>query len=497
MAESSQPELGDRDAIGPATVAVPSRSGILLLLNLLFTCVGIAAVIALGIVYWTKPVESDSTAQVNAQNPSHADSPAAEKSAAPKPQTNTTPQSRQPAVSLVATPVPATTEQLRHESEQVAKRLRSQFPELPEALHVVAMMHAQQRQTAEAEKLWRKCIELAPNNEQYYVNLAAVAMDRGNSLLAAETLEKAAASGISSPDLLHHLAVAQMDIGKCEVAEQTIEKALRPNPRFSAGWVVKGQAQLKLGKVVEAEESLRKALALGSQSAEVYFSLANAVARQGKNDEAESLRKKFSELKATQPLDTRQRFQILTAAETRRNAVAVCTEAAMVHSWQGDFLESERLLLRAIALDPANVASCRTLASLYRQANMKPEERVLRRRLAEIEPHEFSNHLSLAKLSAELGELESAEAALKVAISLQPDRLDGYAVLAQLYQQSGRHKQARWFAQEAVNRQPTAEGYRFLATTCEQLGDNPSADAALEMASKLESGSSQPPAKLK
>lgn len=485
MAEETQIDRGNANSPTLGAAAPQRRSAILPLLNFLFSCVGVAALIAIAIVYARKPPQSDPPTVETSQNSAKSDS------AQPKAE-STRPPVRQPAVSLLATAVPATTEQLHHESEQVGKKLLLQFPELPEALHVVALMHAQLRQTAEAENLWRKCIELAPKNEQYYVNLAAVAMDRGNSQLAAETLERAVTSGMSSPDLLHHLAVAQMELGKCDEAQHTIETALQTHPQFSAGWVVLGQSQLKLGKVVEAEQSLRKALALGSQSAEVYFALANAVARQGKNDEAEEFRKKFSELKATQSLDKQQRFQILTAAEARRNAVALFTEAAVVHSWQGDFLESERLLLRALALDPTNIASCRSLANLYRQANMKPEERVLRRRLVDIEPLDFSNHLNLAKLSAELGELESAEAALKVAIALQPDRLDGYAVLAQLYQQSGRLKQARWYAQEAVNRKPTAEGYRYLSTICEQLGDIASADAAQQTARQMESGNTQP-----
>ena len=482
MAKDSQIGHEDISDDPPSVAPQRTRSRFAERLSLLFSCFGLLSLIILAVLYFQRP---SALTGKGVQESAKADATTS-KTSAPNQNPEAKTLARPPAVNLLTIAIPASAEQLKHEAEQVAKALQAKFPDRHEALHVVAMMHAQLRQTAEAEKLWQKCIKLAPKNEQYYVNLAAVAMDRGNSQLAAESLEQAVASGTSSPDVLHHLAVAQMDLGKCEEAERTIERTLQPNPRFSAGWVVLGQTQLKLGKVVEAENSLRKALALGSQSAEVYFALSNAVARQGKKDEAESFRKKFSELKATQPLDTQQRFQILSAAEARRNTVALLTEAAMVYSWQGDFLESERLLLRAMALDPANVASCRELANLYRQANMKPEERVLRRRLVEIEPHDFSNHLNLAKLSAELGELESAEAALKVAISLQPDRLDGYAVLAQLYQQSGRHKQARWFAQEAVIRQPTAEGYRFLAKTCEQVGDNAGADAALEMARKLD-----------
>ena len=56
---------------------------------------------------------------------------------------------------------------------------------------------------------------------------------------------------------------------------------------------------------------------------------------------------------------------------------------------------------------------------------------------------------------------------------------------AEFYVDVGKAKQARWFAQEAVRRQPTVKGYEFLANTCRLVGDNAAANAALEMARKL------------
>ena len=102
----------------------------------------------------------------------------------------------QPTIMLATSPVPATAEQLQKEAREVAEELRSRFPDLPEALHVVAMLAAKLRQTGEAEKLWQKCIALSPKREAYYVNLAAVAMDRGNSELAAQTLQQALGCGL-------------------------------------------------------------------------------------------------------------------------------------------------------------------------------------------------------------------------------------------------------------------------------------------------------------
>ena len=131
-----------------------------------------------------------------------------------------------------------------------------------------------------------------------------------------------------------------------------IQKALADAPQSPACWLVLGETQLKLGKAAEAEASLRKAIDLGSRSPTAYFALGNACARQGKDEEAAKFRKRFTELKASQPLDPQQRYQVLSTAEAHRTAVTTLCEAATVHSWQGDFLEAERLLLAPLRSTP-------------------------------------------------------------------------------------------------------------------------------------------------
>jgi tetratricopeptide (TPR) repeat protein len=411
--------------------------------------------------------------------------PAAATSAALQP-----PAARPPKISLPSVAVPATADQLRRELEEVAAELRSSYRERPEALHVAAMMHAQFRQTEEAEKLWRQCVALDPKSEQYRVNLAAVAMDRGNSELAAEVLQETVDQGIESEHVLYHLTVALTNLGRTDEAEQASRRGLAAAPRSAALWQVLGEAQLKLGQAAQAEESLRKAIELGAESGSVYFALANACARQSKHDEAAEAREKYAELTKSQPLDARERFQVLSTAEARATAVTILNEAAAVHAWQRNSLETERLLLRALALNPASAASCRALASLYYDAGMPAEERVVRRRLVEIEPESFEHYLNLAKVSVQLEEPEAAEAALKLAMAVRPGAADAYAALAEFYLQSGQATKGRWFAQEAVRRAPSPQGYQMLATACRMLDDEAGAEAAAALARKLNPGDS-------
>ncbi len=397
-----------------------------------------------------------------------------------------TPRARQATISLATSAIPGTVESFQLEAEEVAGQLVARYPGRPEALHVSALLFSRVRKTERAEKLWRKCVELAPQTEQYRINLAAIAMDRGNSELAAEMLEPAAARGGSSPDVSHHLALALTNVGRNDEAEQILVKALERYPDSASHWMVLGQARLKLGKLAEAEADLRKALSLGSSSGELYFALGNACARNGKNEEAAEFRRAFAQLKAEQPLTAQERFQVLSTADTRQTALLVMIEAAAVHARQQDSQEAERLLLRAVALDPGSAVACKSLARIYQDEGLLPEERVALERAVQIEPLNVSHYGRLAELAVELGEPAAAEAAMKQAISVQPDLAPTYATLARFYLQEGKPSKARWYAQEALRRNESAAGYLLLAETCRLLGDEANAAAADAKAKELE-----------
>ena len=442
----------------------------------------VSAAVAVAATAWYRSAAERSANSTSTQNQHAADSTT-------NPLRDGTPEvkrARQATISLSTSAVPGTVESFQLEAEDVAGQLVARYPNLPEALHVTALLSSRLRQTEQAEKLWQRCVQLAPQAEQYRINLAAIAMDRGNNELAAETLEPAAARGEASPDVSHHLALALTNLGRNDEAEQILVKALERHPNSAAHWLLLGQARLKLGKLVEAEADLRKVLSLGLSSADLYFALGNACARNGKNEEAAEFRRKFAQLKAAEPLSAQERFQVLSTSDARQTALAVMIEAAAVHARQKDSQEAERLLLRALALDPGNGAACRSLAKIYEDEGLLPEERIAIERLVQIEPLNINHYGRLAELAVELGEPAAAEAAMKLAISVQPDLGPTYAALARFYLQEGKPSKARWYAQEALRRNETPAGYVLLAETCRLLGDEATAATAMSKAQELE-----------
>lgn len=402
------------------------------------------------------------------------------------------PPALRPTISLPDVEAEATAEALQRETREVANRLRDRWPDSPEALHVAAIVHAMLRETAEAERLWQRSIELDPRGTQYYVNLAAIAIDRGNSELARATLQQALDKGCTSADVYHHLALALTNLGRCEEAAEVAAKGLAAYPDSAGCWRMLGESQLKLGKAAEAEASLRQAINRGSSSASAYFALANACARQGKREEAAEFRKLFAELKAAEPIDPQQRYQVLTTAEARRNAVAALWEAATICAWKDDLAEAEKLLLRALAIEPARADFLRALSAIYRNQGRDADTEVVLQRLVELDPQDLGERINLARMSARLGKFSTAEAIFKKVIDAAPNAAAAYEGLARLYLEHGKLGEARWHAEEAARWAPTSASYRLLADICRRSGDTAAAAAAAAEALERSTPKPQP-----
>jgi len=390
------------------------------------------------------------------------------------------------AFTLPASPPEMTGDQLRQEGEQAIQDLLADFPKSPDAMHAAAILYLQLQQTAGAERLWQECIALAPRHGGAHAGLAIVAMTQGNNELAVERARHALAIGCSSAELYLKLADALTKLGQLQDAEEVLQRSLVEYPESPENLLLLGRTQTQLGKFAEAEKSLRKTLELDPEWAQVHFALATACARQGKRDEAAHHHKRFAELRPKDPSAMgEERYQVAYLAALRRTVSASLGRAGAVYYRSGDSSKAERLLLRAIAVNPPSVENYRILAALCRDRGRVADARTLYRRLTQLEPQDYTNHVNLASLSAELGDVDSAESALKQAMLVKPDAALPRASLAQLCLNTGRLREARSLVEEAIRREPAAEWYLLLAAVCEQLGDRAGAVAAVDMARKL------------
>ncbi|MCA9127564.1 MAG: tetratricopeptide repeat protein [Planctomycetales bacterium] len=397
-------------------------------------------------------------------------------------------ESSQPRAVTVRLPVsetPATKEELEAEATRVAERLQQVLPEEPMALHVAALLHAQLHSTAQAEELWKRCIQLDPRTEPYYINLAAIALDRGDSQLAVDTLHAAQTAGIDSPNVKHHLGIALNGLGRSQEAIEVAKSALATEPNSAAHWMILGQAQLQSGLNEEAEQSLRRAVDLGARTKAAYFSLFNVCMRLGKRDEAKQFRDIYASFKEDGTLSAEDRYQVLSESEARRVCVSVLSEAAALYVAIPDSQNAEMLYLRILALDPKNQSACRELADIYQQRSTPGDEQVVRERIVELDPLNLMNYLELAKAYVAGGESGKAESAIKLAISLSPSMVTGYAAMTDFLLEDQQPAKAQWYVERAVELKPSSQGYSLLARTLRAQGLTEEAQAADAMSAKL------------
>ncbi|MEC8554776.1 MAG: tetratricopeptide repeat protein [Planctomycetota bacterium] len=387
-------------------------------------------------------------------------------------------------IKLVKKQIPATKDELEAEATFVATQLLELIPNEPMAMHVNAMLYAQLHQTEKAEKLWQECVKLDPQVEQYYVNLAAIAMDRGDNAAAIETLQEARKLGLDSVDISHHLGLSLTNEGRAEEALPMIETALKQQPGSASLLMILGQAQLKLGDPKSAETNLRKAVDLGARTKSGYFALFNACMRNGNREDAKKFQKVYSSF-TEKKLDPQERYQVLSEAEARNVAVSVLSESALLYEAAGGEQDMEQLLLRTLALQPDNLASLTDLARLYGKQKRTVDEKVVRERIVELDPTNLLGYLLLAKTEIAAGNVKAAEGSIKLAISLAPQMVTGYAAMTDFLLEQNQPEKAIWYVNHALKLQPSKQGFLLLAKTFRAMGREVQAQKAESEAAKF------------
>ncbi len=396
-----------------------------------------------------------------------------------------------PTTRLPTSAAPADKHELERESQFVVEQLQALLPGQSAALHVAALLNAQLHRTEEAARLWEKCIQLDPDTEAFYVNLAAVHLDRGESEQAEEVLRRAIARGADSPNVLHHLGVALLNLGRADEAAEIAKRVVDQYPDSGGHWLILGQAQLKLGRTEDAETSLRRAIELGSGGKAAYFALFNACLRNGKREEALKYRDIYLRFDTEESVSAQDRYQVLSEAEARSVAVTIMSESAALYIAARMWEEAEHLLLRILALDPENHAACEDLVRVYEARGLLANELTVRQRIAELDPLNLMNYLRVAKTASQLGQVALAEANIKYAISMAPQTITGYSAMTDFLLEQGRPDKAQWYIEHALLMKPSPEGYRLLAKVLQARGLEQPASEALATARALERSASE------
>lgn len=239
------------------------------------------------------------------------------------------------------------------------------------------------------------------------------------------------------------------------------------------------------GETEAAEESLRKGIDLGSNTKAAYFALISACMRNGKREDAKKFREIYESFKPSQRVDPSERYDTISESNGRVLLTFILSEAALIYEQAGLNREAEHHLLRILALNPEEQATLNRLAALYASLGRKADAELVRNRIMALGPQGLMDYLRLAKSESDAGNNSAAEAIIKLAITYAPQSVPAYAAMTDFLLEQNRPEDAQWYIEQAVQIEPSREGFRLLIRTLRVQGKEQQAQRIEEQIQQL------------
>jgi tetratricopeptide (TPR) repeat protein len=374
--------------------------------------------------------------------------------------------------------------ELLREINDVACTVVERYPDRPEAVDVMARLHYRFTELEAAIEYWQQAIELDPDFCPAYHSIGSHYLEIGDNAKAIKYFRKALELEPGSPAFAVELAQALIGDGQVEEGIRILLEDLKIHPKAMGTLAMLGHAYIQTRDYAEAKKYFELAIEVGPNYANAYHGLVTACANLGEEDLAKEYAEKLKEMKDRDDATHRQELKTFDdVVNVKRTMAEIYTTAANVYLAQNEPQIAEEHLQRAIELNPASVPAHEVLTWLYQRQGRKQEAAQALQALAKVAPDNVAGHTSYAALCLELGWLDEAEEAYRKTIDLTPRQAGGYVALARFYVEHARNlPEAKRLAQKAVDLEPTAEHYYWLAAACQINGDREGAREAMEQA---------------
>ena len=163
-----------------------------------------------------------------------------------------------------------------------------------------AVQYHQSGQFQQAEKIYKKILDINPKHSDSLHLLGLIAHQGGNNDVAINLINEAIHNDPRNPTYCYNLGTVFQAWGKLGKAIAWYQKALHFKPHYAAAYYNMGNAFKDQGKLDEAIVCYQKALRFKAHYAAAHYNMGNAFKDQGKLDEAISSYRKTLE---TQPDD--------------------------------------------------------------------------------------------------------------------------------------------------------------------------------------------------
>jgi tetratricopeptide (TPR) repeat protein len=377
---------------------------------------------------------------------------------------------------------------LKKEELKFTEQLIREFSNSEDPLILMGNVYRKQGNSAEAEKCWKKALELNPERPDVYIGMGWAAFEKGEYEKAIVFWRKAIEINPKIPAVHNSIAQTLIVLGKYDEVIKEAQEELKISPTSSLSYFLLGQGYLKLKEYDKAKKYYETAIELQPDYMNAYYGLFTVCSRLKLQDEAGKHLAIFKKLKAEDSKVLMDRNKAFDDVVLMRKMLAeIYNDAEHIYYKNGHLQEAEKLLQRAVTLDPNNTEYLMKLGSLFQDSNRFLDALRIYGKVSQIEPDNIISRLNTGVISMQLKQFNNAEKVFKKVITLDPKISDGYRELAHLYLKTGTNlSEAMKLAKTAVVLEGTADNYFILSWAYDKNGDVANAVSAIKRAAELE-----------
>jgi tetratricopeptide (TPR) repeat protein len=329
------------------------------------------------------------------------------------------------------------------------------------ARDLLGLLRLRQERLDEAERAFRRAIELDPDLFSARRNLGRLYAGLGRRAEALAQLRKAKQLGELDQDLAFQLGVLEVEIGNVEAGEKQLESVAM---RFSSvrAMLALGRSLARRGEGPMALGALYQALEVAPNSEEVM----SAYARLCVEHEA--------------PVVALKTLEALTRLYPENAEYAYLEGLAQLQLAESD--AAVAAFRRSLELDPDQVLPLFAIGLSFRDQKRFSEAKEVLTESLGLMPTHADSLVVLAEVEEGLGELESAEEHLERAIELGGESPKALYVLGKIRYAQGRYEEARDALELSIEKNPQPRQVHYvLSLAYARLGDRERARKSLEL----------------
>ena len=331
----------------------------------------------------------------------------------------------------------------------------------PAVRDLLGLVLARQGRLVEAEREFRRAVELDSGFAPARQNLARLTLQQGREVEALEHLRVAARSGPLERELAFQLAALEISHGDVSVGEKLYESLAMQYDSVRA-MLALGRSLARRGEGQKAIAVLYRASEVAPNSEEVLSAYARLCVEHGAPVPAMKTLEALNRLRATVA-----EYSYLLGIARLQLAESDGAVAA---------------LRRSLALDPEQVLPLFALGLSFRDQKRFAEAKEALTESLQLMPSHADSMVVLAEVEEGLGELELAEQHLERAFELSGEKPEALYVLGKIRHAQGRYEEARDALERSIETNPRPRKvYYVLSLAYARLGDRESSRRSLEL----------------